>query len=126
MSAELYEAASCIIESHTAEALLDIRQLGLTIKSGDKMGTLKKPTSAWALSGVQNTEIGLYPKLTQTMLTQIWVAHPSIRNPLMILDPTNWDNMPQPLISHEVLVDTPKKTGVKPLVNKPKTDDLPW
>lgn len=134
MSTELHEAATWDVEEHTVESLLNIRQIGLTIKSGEKMGQVKKPTSAWCLAGVQNTEIGLYPKLTQTMLTQIWVAHPSIRSPLMILDPKDWDNMPEPLINQEILVDAPKvaKTRgpggslAKPLIKKPKTDDLPW
>lgn len=127
MTAELYEAATCVVEDFSATTLLDIRHIGLTIKSGDRIGQVKKPTSAWCLAGVQNTEIGLYPKLTQTMLTQIWVAHPSIRNNLMILDPKDWDSMPEPLISKEVLVDMPLGTSKsKPLIKPTKTDDLPW
>lgn len=39
------------------------------------------------------------PKLFQHMVCQTWCAHPLNRTKYMILDPSNWDNMPAPLIS---------------------------
>ena len=56
------------------------------------------PTSTWQLYGIQDTEIGNYPKLQQTILTQCWLAHPQLRRETMILDPNNWDLMPKPNI----------------------------
>lgn len=44
------------------------------------------------------------------MLTQVWVAHPSLRNEYMVLDPVNWDQMPEPLIPTELhKIITPSK-----------------
>ena len=36
------------------------------------------------------------------MVAQIWLAHPKHRCGDMILDPNDWDNMPQPLIDVDV------------------------
>jgi hypothetical protein len=83
--------------------LLKIREIGLTVKSGDRMGTVAKATNQWCLRGVGLTVLGPVPPLVQTMLCQIWVCHPSLRTNYMILDPYNWDAVPVPLIEHEVL-----------------------
>lgn len=82
-----------------SERLLELREIGLTVKSGPRSGTVQNPTSAWCLRGMQNTELAKAPKLVGTMLTQIWVAHPSLRTEYMILDPNNWDWMPPPLVA---------------------------
>lgn len=118
MDSALYEAATYTdYPKLTKDELLLIREIGLTTKSGSKMGEIKKPTSSWCLTGVQNTALGLVPKLTGTMLTQIWVAHPTIRNEYMILDPQDWDRMPEALISSEVLVAKNKEVS---------EEKLPW
>lgn len=85
-----------------SERLLQLRDIGLTVKSGPKKGSKQSPTSAWCLRGMQGTELGKAPKLVGTMLTQIWVAHPSLRTEYMILDPNAWDWMPPPLVSTEI------------------------
>lgn len=82
-----------------SDRLLELREQGLTVKSGPHKGKKQAPTSAWCLRGMQGTELGKCPKLTGTMLTQIWVAHPSLRTEYMILDPNDWDWMPPPLVS---------------------------
>lgn len=106
------------------ERLLEIRTLGLTTKSGKTEGQVKNPLSTWALTGIQDTELGHLPKLAQTMLTQIWLAHPTIRNEYMVLDPTDWDHMPPPLITKDIFV-APETKSVKTL--KPDTGSyLPW
>lgn len=84
------------------ERLLELRQQGLTVKQGKSAGIAKNPTSAWCLRGMQNTELADVPKLVGTMLTQIWVAHPSLRTEYMILDPQNWDTMPEPLLNSDI------------------------
>lgn len=85
-----------------SERLLELRQLGLTTKSGDKKGSIANPTSQWCLRGIQGTELAYAPKLVSTMLTQIWVAHPSLRSEYMILNPLDWDSMPDPIISTDL------------------------
>jgi hypothetical protein len=60
------------------------------------------------------------------MVLQTWAAHPQNRNEYMILDPNNWDNIPQPLVSKDIFLHKP------PLVLEPRTQrvadsaDLPW
>jgi len=103
--------------------LLEIQKQGLTTKSGKTAGSIKPARSTWSLSGIQDTEIGHLPKLTQTILTQCWLAHPELRTPYMILDLENWDNMPQPLVTNDIFkaVQTQQPTKTKELA-----DVLPW
>lgn len=116
--ADLYEAMTCEYEPFSTERLLDLRTHGLTSKTGVKAGSMKSPTSAWCLTGMKGTEFENIPRLAQTMLTQIWVAHPSIRSPLMVLDPKLWDLMPVPLVEGSSVVKASKPTE--------DVGDLPW
>ena len=112
-----------VVNSLGSEELLRIRELGLTIKSGDRTGTQNRATNHWCLRGVGVTALGKTPALVQTMLTQIWVCHPSLRTNLMILDPQNWDRMPEPLIQAETLEAYTKPQYKPPSQN---TTQLPW
>ena len=118
---ELLEAMFCDYPDLGSERLLEIREQGLTIKSGTKAGNVQKPTSKWTLTGIQDTELFGLPKLAVTMLTQIWVAHPSLRTDLMVLDPRDWDSMPKPLL-HTEIFNTKQDNAL--LVEK--VVDLPW
>lgn len=102
-----------------SDAILAAREEGLMYKSGKASGTLRSATTTWQLTGVTHPQIKLLPKLAQTMLAQIWCAHPQFRNEYMILDPNNWDNMPPPLVSTELF------TSTQPATTKP-ISDLPW
>ena len=111
-----------------SERLLQIRQQGLMTRSGKSAGQPKSAESTWSLTGISDTELGHLPKLTQSILTQIWLAHPQHRSSLMILDPNNWDRMPEPLIANSVLK-TPEPQEIAPL--KKNTEEtaktlLPW
>jgi hypothetical protein len=83
--------------------LLDLRALGL-----QQRGVARAPTSAARLYGLTGTSLGSAPALQQTQLTQTWVAHPSLRVSNMVLDPVNWDSIPEPLIETQVLAQTPQ------------------
>jgi hypothetical protein len=107
----------------TQSELLTIRELGLTIKSGDRQGTQNKPTHQWCLRGIGLTALGKVPTLVSTMLCQIWVCHPSLRTNMMILDPKNWDSLPEPLISAEVFDKMEKVLRTTP---SKMTTPLPW
>lgn len=106
--------------------LLELRAQGLLVRSGAKLGTSKSPESTWSLTGLKSTELGGFPKLTQTMLCQCWLAHPKHRTPYMILDPQNWDVMPPPLVDSELF------SRPEPKVEKTKAKfeydptELPW
>jgi hypothetical protein len=103
--------------------LLAIQKQGLTTKTGKTAGSIKPARSTWSLSGIQDTEIGHLPKLTQTILTQCWLAHPELRTPYMILDLENWDAMPQPLVSNEIFKAVPEQ---QPNKLREVADVLPW
>jgi hypothetical protein len=71
---------------------------------------------------MQGTEFAKIPKLVGTMLTQIWVAHPSLRTEYMILNPNNWDLMPPPLVSTDIF----KQSPAEPKSTQSVNTDLPW
>jgi hypothetical protein len=106
-----------------SDRLLEIQDQGLTTKSGKTAGSKKPAKSTWSLTGIQDTEIGHLPKITQTILTQCWLAHPELRTPYMILDLENWDNLPKPLVSNEIFKESPEQ---KPIRTKELAEVLPW
>jgi hypothetical protein len=72
---------------------------------------------------MRGTALAWVPKLTGTMLCQIWVAHPSLRTEYMVLDPVDWDYMPEPLVSPEIFITN--KAG-KSTLTYDASSDLPW
>ena len=102
----LFEAVTCSVPSLGSERLLQIRFQGLMTRSGKSAGQLKNPETTWSLNGISDTELGHLPKLTQSIMTQIWLAHPQHRSSLMILFPQDWDHMPTPLIANTVFKPT--------------------
>jgi hypothetical protein len=108
-----------------SDRLIEIRNFGLTARTGVKSGQQNKPTSQWKLHGLQATPFAGAPTLLSTIMCQIWVAHPSLRTELMILDPENWDQMPKPLVVGEVFggLGSKEKTNVKMPQGELK---LPW
>lgn len=124
----LLEAVAVDCPDLGSERLLEIRTQGLTQRSGIKAGQMKPAESTWSLAGIADTELGHLPKLTQTILTQIWLAHPSHRSSLMILDPRDWDRIPEPLIANNVFK-TPEPKEIAPLEKNTKETNktlLPW
>jgi hypothetical protein len=102
-----------------SDRLLEIQKQGLTTKTGKTAGSIKPAKSTWSLTGIQDTEIGHLPKITQTILTQCWLAHPEQRTPYMILDLNDWDTMPKPLVTNDIFKAVPTKT-------KELATTLPW
>jgi hypothetical protein len=121
---KLLEAMAVACPGLGSDKLLEIRNQGLMNKTGQKAGTLKPAETTWSLTGVKDTEIGHLPKLTQTMLTQIWLAHPAKRTQLMVLDPMDWDRMPEPLIKVELFESTNK--AVEQFKSQKHDKLLPW
>lgn len=113
----------------TSEELLEARNEGLYYISGVSAGKQKSPETTFKLNGLvskqENGQIMIsseftqdLPSLAQTILTQIWAAHPVNRNNLMILDLYDWDNIPEPLEDTKVLIKS-KSIAEDEL-------DLPW
>jgi len=101
--------------------LLAIREQGLVYRTGPKAGQTRNPESTWQLYSIQDTELGSQTKLLQSILCQIWLAHPRNRRSTMILDPHDWDNIPQPLVDTQVLA--------QPTAAKKKSalrEEMPW
>lgn len=107
------------------DRILELREIGLTTKSGDNKGKVSKPTSQWCLRGIKGTELEGMPKLVGTMLAQIWVAHPTLRTELMILDPQNWDFMPEALVDADIFKSKPQfqQRDARGVI---LGSDLPW
>ena len=102
-----------------SDTIIELRSHGLMHKG---TGKPKNPQSTWSLTGMENTELGGLPKITQSIITQIWLAHPQVRHSDMILDLKNWDHMPEPLVKYEVF-QTPK---TPPQPSKIKPQNQPW
>ena len=102
MPRDLVEAVRSSCDLETSE-LLQLRVKGLQVQSGARAGSHRDPKSSWQLYGIADTVLGQLPKLAQVMYAQIWVAHPDLRHRDMILDPLNWDSMPEPLIKTDVV-----------------------
>ena len=106
----LYEAMNQVVEANSGE-LLECRAKGLAIKSGEKAGGYRPAASTYVLYGLGKTILGELNMLGQIMYCQTWAAHPSHRNEYMVLDPNNWDKMPDPLIEEDVIA-TPRSNVV--------------
>jgi hypothetical protein len=125
MEANLLEAAMAgTLEDLDDIDIMSARDVGLLIKSGPKAGDSNNPLTTWKLTGTKGTAIGHLPTLTQTMLAQIWVAHPSLRSRYMILNPDDWDDMPEPLIATDILASMTSKA--KTAEEHKNVNNLPW
>jgi hypothetical protein len=113
------------VNSLGSDRLVEIRNQGLLARTGQKAGQTKPAKSTWSLTGIQDTELGSLPKLTQTILTQCWLAHPESRTPYMLLDLNDWDAMPQPLVTNDIFKVVQKQEPTKKQT-KEKADLLPW
>lgn len=122
VNAKLYEAMMFTPEQpYTHDELLTARSEGLLTKSGAKQGQIRNPVYTHKLFGA--TLFKGVPEYAQVMLSQIWCAHPDNRTKYMVLDPVNWDNIPAPLISSEVLT----KASVEYAPQSVNTEqDMPW
>ena len=118
----LAQAMTCEVPKLNTERVLQIRNQGLMVKTGAKAGETRNPLTTYKLYSVQDTELGNVPELAQTMLTQIWCAHPDNRTKYMVLDPEDWDRVPPPLINtnvfhHEVATSSATTHKVVALAN---------
>ncbi len=102
----------------SVDELLKFREIGRM-----KAGKTRDLVSCNALYNLRGTPLEDLPSLVKIMLTQVWVAHPSIRSSLMVLDPLIWDNAPDPLVHSDILKHTPAKKRAK---EKQDLGTPPW
>lgn len=123
----LAQAMTCEVPQLETQRLLEIRDQGLAIKTGAKAGESRNPLTTYKLYSVQDTEIGHLPELAQTLVSQIWCAHPQNRTKYMILDPQDWDRIPPPLIPVDVFnVESTKVTATPKVVVLANGSVAPW
>lgn len=101
VDAPLCDAMLDDVPDLSSEEWLEIRNDLLKFQTGTKKGQSRDPKTAAMLYGVQYYD--KYPikhmsRLGLVMKAQIWCAHPANRSVHMVLDPKNWDTMPEPLI----------------------------
>jgi len=106
------------------DEVLALRDHGLRVLTGAKQGSLRAAQTTAMLYNLKTypiTEISELPKLAVVMLAQIWCAHPANRTDSMVLDPHNWDNMPEPVMSGEIF-----KPITATKTKKPTSTEEPW
>lgn len=104
----------------TIDKINTYRNMALTFKSGAKAGTIDKLTNYKC--SISTLEDIPYPRTAIMMYLQTWLANAAIRDTnSMILDPINWDVVPEAL---DIVV----KEEVPWTIEKSKSrdSDLPW
>lgn len=101
------------------EQILEERTQCLTFSTGKDAGKVRSPLSSFKLYSTQGTCFEGIPHCAQIMMSQIWVAHPENRTKYMVLDPLDWDGVPEPLIPVQMFES--KNSG-----STDKEHDLPW
>lgn len=109
-------------ESYTNETILELRSTGLTYATGEKKGQQRNPVTTYKPYGIP-APLGKYPWIVQTVLLQMWCAHPINRTDLMILDWKDWDSMPKALIEAQVIPEKKEYVLNKPISVGVNNDD---
>lgn len=128
---QLCSAMLASVPELSAQEWLDIRRDCLVVQSGAKKGASRDPkttTMLYGLSTYKKHDLANIPKLALVMKSQIWCAHPANRGPYMVLDPNNWDIMPEPLIEVSPFnsYGGPKTNIFKPTINTTTLASSPW
>lgn len=99
----LADAMTCNLPEFNRSELLELRTKGLLTKS---TGVSKNPISTHYLVETGDPMFDQLPSLARIMLAQTWLAHPTVRNKYMILNPLDWDNMPNVLVDNDILLNS--------------------
>lgn len=126
LDADLAKLIGVTVPEISHSDLLALRNTALTDRSGLRANIPNNPATCTKLNHLSDTALGHLPKLAKYMVLQTWACHPSNRNEYMILDPNDWDNIPEPLVSKDIfLQQTPKPVVSRPAQFADNTD-LPW
>lgn len=105
--------------------LLEIRELGRTIKSGTREGRQTPYTSCTSVNGIKDPDFKKLPRLVKLMLCQLWVYHPTTRHALAWTNLQDLDEPAPPLVDQEVF-DVPTETRGRKAKPQPELQKLPW
>lgn len=106
--------------------LLEIRELGRTVKSGARAGRQTPYASCTAVNGIPDPDFRGLPRLLKLMLTQMWLYHPTVRHPLMWTNLQDLDEPAPPLVDAEVFSDSEPETRGRKAKPQPELQKLPW
>lgn len=106
--------------------IIALRNTAVTDKLGARAGIPNNPATCTKLNHLGDTALGHLPKLAKYMVLQTWAAHPSNRNEYAILDPNDWDRIPEPLISKDIFLHKPPQAVQKVYPTDSGYNDLPW
>lgn len=124
---EIAALVGCKLPSLSDVDIFAIRNNALTPKTGARAGKSNNPATTASLYHLQESAIGHLPKLARHMVLQTWAAHPQNRDPYAILDPENWDRVPQPLVEGtDLFVPQEQVTPKRTYTSKIATADMPW
>lgn len=123
---DLAKLVGVTVPEITHSDLIALRNTALTDRSGPREGIPNNPATCTKLNHLADTALGHLPKLAKYMVLQTWACHPSNRNEYMILDPNNWDAIPEPLISKDIFLHQTSKPVVTRAVGLTNSNDLPW
>lgn len=98
----LLDAMKCR-KTFDIENLIQYREHSRVVQSGKTEGKVKELTHTVKILSTKDKEFDSIPSLAKIMYCQIWLAHPSIRTNLMVLNPLDLDSMPEPLSQEDFI-----------------------
>jgi hypothetical protein len=104
--------------------LVEIRELGRTVKSGARAGRQTPYVSCTSINGIPDPDFRALPRLVKLMLCQVWLYHPTVRHPLAWTNLLDLDSPAPSLVDTEIL-DEPETRGRK-AKPEPEPLKLPW
>ena len=105
IEAPLLKAALVNVD-FSVEKLLAYREHSRVVQTGKTAGNIKELTHTVKILNTGDKEFDALPSLAKIMKCQVWVAHPSIRSSLMILQTPNLDSLPDPLVEEAPKLET--------------------
>ena len=113
-------------ESLEASKIAALRNTALTDKTGPRAGIMNNPATCTKLNHLQESAIGHLPKLAKYMVLQTWCAHPQNRTKFAVLDFTDWDRVPEPLVTAELFGTQAAPSPTVSAKQSPTYADMPW
>ncbi len=86
----------------TEEQLLEFREIGRTVKSGQNNGKVRNVISCTTITGIPDPVFNKLSRLHKLMLTQCWVYSPQIRSKFAITNQLDLDSEAPQLVNTEI------------------------
>lgn len=126
LDAELAKLVGVTVPEISHSDLIALRNTAITDREGSRANIPNNPATCTKLNYLADTALGHLPKLAKYMVLQTWACHPSNRNEYMILDPNDWDAIPEPLITKDIFLPKTPKPVIAKSAEFADNTDLPW